>query len=76
MYRAPSNLSSFRDIVLMGRLTAAAAFLTREMTQDVPIKVARPAEKTIVLKKGALMVIDMIAVRAYSTLSKRPCISK
>jgi hypothetical protein len=38
--------------------------LTREMTEDVAIKVVRPVEKTMVLKKGALMVIEMIAVRA------------
>ncbi|KAJ7439724.1 cytochrome P450 [Mycena galericulata] len=38
------------------------AMLTREMTEDVPIKVMRPVERTVVLKKGTLMVIEMIAV--------------
>jgi hypothetical protein len=40
--------------------------LTREMTEDVSIQVARPVEKTMILKKGALMVVEMIAVRASS----------
>ncbi|KAJ7491693.1 hypothetical protein B0H11DRAFT_989205 [Mycena galericulata] len=36
--------------------------LTGEMTEDVPIKVMRPVERTVVLKKGTLMVVEMIAV--------------
>lgn len=41
--------------------SAPAAFLTREMTQDVATKLTRPVDKTIVLKKGSLMIMDMIA---------------
>ncbi|KAJ7075508.1 cytochrome P450 [Mycena belliarum] len=44
------------------RMYPGGAMLTREMTEDVVIKVARPVETTMVLKKGALMVVEMIAV--------------
>lgn len=44
------------------RLCPAALFLPREMTEDVPIAVARPTPSTVVLKKGALMIFDLIAM--------------
>ncbi|KAF8575025.1 cytochrome P450 [Ramaria rubella] len=45
-----------------GRLFPTASLLTRDMTEDVPIKVSHPAENTIILKKGNRMIIDMIGV--------------
>ncbi|KAJ7434462.1 cytochrome P450 [Mycena latifolia] len=58
--KLPHLLACFHESL---RMYPAAAFLTREMTEDVPIKVTRPAKRTMILKKGSLMVIEMIAVQ-------------
>lgn len=39
--------------------------LTRDIPEDVAVKVSRPVEETIVLKAGSRMIIDMIGVREY-----------
>ncbi|KAJ7676377.1 cytochrome P450 [Mycena rosella] len=56
----PHLLACFHESLGM---YSAAAFLTWEITEDVTVKVARPAEKEIVFKKGALMILNMIAVQ-------------
>ncbi|KAF9522906.1 cytochrome P450 [Crepidotus variabilis] len=44
------------------RLYPAGSMLTRTMTEDVVVNVKRPAEATMVFKKGSLAIIDMVAV--------------
>ncbi|KAJ7491712.1 cytochrome P450 [Mycena galericulata] len=57
--KLPHLLACFHESI---RMYPGGAMLTREMTEDVPIQVMRPVERTMVLKKGTLMVIEMIAV--------------
>ncbi|KAJ7662376.1 hypothetical protein B0H17DRAFT_1144384 [Mycena rosella] len=61
------DLSKLRHL-----LASAAAFLTRELTEDVTAKVARPAEKNLVFKKGALMIINMLTVQHNSHFLAEP----
>jgi len=39
--------------------------LTREMPEDVVVKVKRPVETTLVLNKGSLVVFDMSSICAF-----------
>ncbi|KAJ6587211.1 cytochrome P450 [Mycena vulgaris] len=55
----PHLLACFHETM---RLYPAAASLYREMSEDTPIKVMHPAEKTIVLKRGSLLVVDLISL--------------
>ncbi|KAJ6517309.1 cytochrome P450 [Mycena vitilis] len=57
--KLPHLLACFNESI---RMYPGGAMLTREMTEDVPITVMRPIEKTMILKKGTLMVVEMIAV--------------
>ncbi|KAJ7439723.1 cytochrome P450 [Mycena galericulata] len=57
--KLPHRLACFHESI---RMYPGGAMLTREMTEDVPIKVTRPVEKTMILKKGTLMVVEMVAV--------------
>ncbi|KAJ7765939.1 cytochrome P450 [Mycena maculata] len=57
--KMPHLLACFHESL---RIFPAAMLITREMTEDVPIKVRSPAEEIMVLKKGSLMIIEMIAV--------------
>ncbi|GJJ06948.1 hypothetical protein Clacol_001144 [Clathrus columnatus] len=44
------------------RIYPAGVMLTRDVPVDIPLKVARPVEKTIVLKAGSRMIIDMVGI--------------
>ncbi|ESK95649.1 cytochrome p450 [Moniliophthora roreri MCA 2997] len=44
------------------RLCPAPLFLPRDMPDDIPVKIARPAEETFVLKKGYRLVFDMVGI--------------
>ncbi|KDR68944.1 hypothetical protein GALMADRAFT_160726 [Galerina marginata CBS 339.88] len=44
------------------RLVPAAPMLTREMPEDIVIRAKRPFETTMVLKKGTLVVLDIVAI--------------
>ncbi|KAJ7436001.1 cytochrome P450 [Mycena galericulata] len=57
--KLPHLLACFHESI---RMYPGGAMLTREMSEDVPIKLMCPVERTMVLKKGTLMVIEMIAV--------------
>ncbi|KAJ7633368.1 cytochrome P450 [Mycena polygramma] len=58
--KLPHLLACFHESL---RIYPAPVMLTREMTEDVPIKVARPREQTMVLKKGSLMVVELVGVQ-------------
>ncbi|KAJ7670774.1 cytochrome P450 [Mycena polygramma] len=58
--KLPHLLACFHESL---RMYPAPVMLTREMTEDVPINVARPVEKTMILKKGSLMVIELVGVQ-------------
>ncbi|KAK7052194.1 leukotriene-B4 omega-hydroxylase 3 [Favolaschia claudopus] len=57
--KLPHLLACYHEAI---RMYPGGAMLTREMAEDVSIKISRPVERTMVLKKGALMVVEMIAV--------------
>ncbi|KAJ6504353.1 cytochrome P450, partial [Mycena vitilis] len=58
--KLPHLLACFHESL---RIYPAPIMLTREMTEDVSIKVARPVEETMVLKKGSLMIIELVGVQ-------------
>jgi hypothetical protein len=44
-------------------MPAAGVAIVRELTDDIAIKVKRPTEQTIVLRRGTLTIVDMVALR-------------
>lgn len=79
--RSPANLpwayhfqSSLHINLITHPITAAGNMLTREMPEDVTVKVKRPVETTLVLNKGSLVVFDMSSICAFpsSILSTTP----
>ncbi|KAH7906468.1 cytochrome P450 [Hygrophoropsis aurantiaca] len=55
----PHTLACFQESL---RLFPAGVMVTRDMTEDTVIKVSHPSEKTMLLRKGSRMIIDMIGV--------------
>ncbi|KAJ7750460.1 cytochrome P450 [Mycena maculata] len=48
---------------LLRNVTPAAGFaIVRELTDDITVQVKRPAEQTVVLRRGTLVIVDMIAL--------------
>ncbi|KAJ6625855.1 cytochrome P450 [Mycena sp. CBHHK59/15] len=69
MSKLPHLLACFHETM---RLFPAAAALYREMTEDTPVKVTRPTEKTLVFKRGSLVVIDLISLHRNPNIFLEP----
>lgn len=46
-------------------IVAAGHQLTREVPEDVIVKIQHPTKNTMAIKKGSLVVVDMIAAREF-----------
>ncbi|KAF9003889.1 cytochrome P450 [Cyathus striatus] len=55
-----------------GRLYPAAFIVARETSDDLPIKVMRPRESTIVLPKGSRIVMDLISIHHNPYVYENP----
>ncbi|KAI0319906.1 cytochrome P450 [Amylostereum chailletii] len=44
------------------RLCPSALMLPREMTEDVPVTVTHPQPTTVVLKKGSVVIVDLVGM--------------
>ncbi|KAJ7472303.1 cytochrome P450 [Mycena galericulata] len=65
----PYLLACFHESM---RIYPAGHALVRELTDDLTVTVKRPAEKTVVLRRGTLVVVDMIALHHNPTLFPEP----
>ncbi|KAF8993184.1 cytochrome P450 [Cyathus striatus] len=55
-----------------GRLYPAANFLARETAEDLPIKVTRPKEATIVVPKGSQIILDLVSIHHNPHVFENP----
>ncbi|KAJ7822455.1 cytochrome P450 [Mycena leptocephala] len=55
----PYLLACFHESM---RIYPAGVAIVRELTDDIAIKVKRPTEQTIVLRRGTLTIVDMVAL--------------
>ncbi|KAF7347785.1 Leukotriene-B4 omega-hydroxylase 3 [Mycena venus] len=65
----PHLLACFHEAM---RIYPAGFAIIRELTDDITIRVTRPAKKEIPLQKGTLVVIDMIAIHHNPNLFSEP----
>ncbi|KAJ7468959.1 cytochrome P450, partial [Mycena galericulata] len=65
----PYLLACFHESM---RIYPAGFAVVRELTDDLVIRVKRPAEKTVVLRQGTLVIVDMIALHHNPVLFPEP----